>query len=269
MTTPLSLKGVAFGSFWPNPAATYPDFSTAGDIVPGYIDGQGNIAIRGPVTTDEGGFRDGFGDAGISADWVKTEIGGGTVTMTATAGNKNPLFTIPAGSAATARAYMTRPIDYLPIAVNIYLVNYTRRNNANFFIGLYSSADIDAAIASGSYCEWLFLGTGAAGVADFAAQYDPGKIQTAAGVTVTSTGTAGFRSILLDGEGVTFRDNTIVLPTTSARQTFSVASQGLYTKLYLGIGYRCSGAIGGAAATTEIGAAFVKNMNRLVVNTAF
>jgi len=268
MTTPLSLKGLATGAFWPE--GTLPDYSTPGDIVLATVDAQGNVSIRGPVTTDEGGFRDGFGSAPLSGDFVQTAVNGGSIAITGAAPNQNLTFQIANASPATARAYITRTIDYMPLALNVSLVGYARvpASNVDFFIGLYSDPNVGTAIASGSYVEWLFTAGGAANNATLTSQYNPGKREQTVGATVTSTATTGFRSIILDGESAIMRDNTTTLPTTSTRATFSVGTPGLYTPLYLGVGLRASAAVG-ALQAVSLQAIFAKNSDRLVVNTAW
>lgn len=263
--TPLSFKGLASGNFWP--IGTLPDYSTPGQRVVAVVDAQGNLAIRGSVTTDEGGFRDSFGGA-LSGDWTATATLGGSVAPTGAAPNVNMGFSIAAGSAAGARAYIAREIDYMPISAHISLASLTRVANCNFFFGLYSDIDMDVALAGGSYVEYEFLGSAVVTLANLRSQWSATKGQTITGATVTSTSTAGFRSILLDGESAQLRDGATTLPTPTLRGAMSTAIPDLYTQLYFACGLRNIG-VNAAICSASIATAYAKNADRLIVNTAW
>jgi hypothetical protein len=242
----------------------------------GVLDQQGNVQTRGPVTTDEGGFRDSF-NAALTSPWVSAP-GSGTVAVA------NSVLSITGSLVANDRSYVSRPADFVPMVLNLALgqggagTPMTRGGtNVEVFFGLFhfdSAAnpgmDPQHATAQQAFIEWVFP-TGAATTSNMrvrSANITNGTEQTT-GATITTTTAAGWRSIVVDGESAIFRDATTTLPTTSVRATLSRELPGLYEELFVCVGVRNVGAPVAPAGVINVDAMFLKNLDRLVVNAAF
>ena len=83
MASPPANKLLTTGGFFPSPGATNPDYSVAGEVQPPTVDLLGFANIRGPVLTDEGGFRDPFMGAALGPRWtyVPGVSAGGSTTV--------------------------------------------------------------------------------------------------------------------------------------------------------------------------------------------
>jgi hypothetical protein len=226
--------------------------------------------IRGPVLTDEGGLREDFPGAALSGSWTPFTTGVPTITVA----GSSVSFNVPAPSAIGNRAIISRPIDFMPLIANIFLnVAAARVAGYDFFWGLYNTSDPDLATA---FVEQRFLGTGAVGTANILTQSAAGSAETLVALAVGSTATAVgmWRTIALDGEALTVRDTstaTNALPTTTVRTNQSRHLPGLYESLFFAMGIRISAATAAVAAgnTYGVDTAFVKNLDRMVVNTSF
>jgi hypothetical protein len=269
VASPPANKLVTTGGYFPSPAATDPDYSVAGEIQPPTVDASGFANVRAPVLTDEGGFRemfatDPFGAPPGTPPWVVTRTSG---TLVVAGG----LATFTSGAVANGVNWVSRPVDFMPLIVNVELLLSARNvalSTVEFFIGLYSDPDPAVAIAGGEFCEvhWLWSDTNIqahqeGGVGGFL--QPPAPVVFA----ITDTTTRGFRTQVLDGEGAVYRDGATTLPTPTVRNTISTKTPGLYTDLHLGMGFRNGPTASNRTAT--IYTVYVKNTNRLVVNTTF
>lgn len=276
MSTIGKMLGITTGGFWPDPAATYPDDSIPSVPASPAVDAQGNLATRGPVTTDEGGFRESF-NAALASPWVSAP-GAGTIAIA------NSVLTITGSLTANDRSYVSHPADFMPMVLNLALgvggagTPITRGGtNVEVFFGLYHldvvanpGLDPQHATAQQAFMEWLFP-TGAATTSTM--RIRSGNVtngtEILAGATITTTGTAGWRSIVVDGESAIFRDGSTTLPTATVRATLSREIPGLYEEFFFSVGVRNIGAPVAPAGIINIDAAYLKNLDRLVVNTAF
>ena len=136
----------------------------------------------------------------------------------------------------------------------------------DFFFGFYSDPDPDVAIATGEFVEEVWQGSTIATTGFFRSGAG-GNLQTTSH-TITSSATVGFRTILMDGESCQLRDSTTTLPTTTTRATHSIKMPGLTTQLYFACGFR-NPAAPAAAWSVQVQCFFLKNSNRLIVNTAW
>lgn len=256
-------KALTTGTYSPDPSGTYPDYSTPSEEQPPTVDKIGQASIRGPVLTDEGGFFEPFAGAALAPAWMAVP-GAGAIAV---AGSD---LTIGSGLVANDKIYVARPADFLPLRLDLFLT-LTARGAAStgfdFFVGLYDTADPTLA---NEFMEWLFLGSQLNTQASLQSQSHAGAGGLETGVvTVTTTLTAGFRTIALDGEGGVFRDGAVSLPTPTVRATRSRQSIGFYTPLFVAMGFRNAAVVGGTAVTATIDTVALKNLNRLVVNTSF
>lgn len=263
MTTSNVNSGIAATNFAP-----YQDPPTPAPI-PGeseqiFADPVGQLMVRGPVLTDEGGFREMFSvDPFGAAPWVRV-LGGGTIAVAA------GVATFTSSLVVNDRTYVSTSVDFLPLIANLSIQSVGRPNAANtadFFFGLYSDPDPDVAIASGEFFEQVFQGSTVATQGLFRSGAG-GNLQTAT-AAINSSATVGFRSLLIDGEAVQMRDNTTSLPTTTVRFTNSIKMPGLMTDLHFSMGFRNGAVIAAPTWQVQCSVIFVKNTNRLIVNTAF
>lgn len=258
-------KAVSIAGFDPDPAATYPSYVVAGAEEPPGVDENGHLMTRGPVFTDEGGLRDSFNGAALDPEWTLVPAGMGFVV----AGGS---LTITNTDVAGAMGYISRPIDFMPVIANLFLTLSARAavsTGRDFFFGFYNTADPNVAT---EYAEWMFLGVGGNTTSETrtASSSAAGGTQgIGVNVTCTSTVTAGFRTIAVDGESGIFRDGAVNLPTPTTRSTQSQQLMGPYTPLFFALGFRNAAVVGAVGMTATIDTLFVKNANRLVVNTAF
>lgn len=265
MTTPLRLKGLTTGGFFPSPDATNPDYSVAGEVQPVTCDVYGFQNIRGPVVTDEGGFREMFAvDPFGAAPWTTLLTSGTRVVAAGVA-------TFTSGLVVGGRNYVCRVVDFMPMIVNVELVASTARGvggeTIEFFWGLYSDSDPDVAIATGEFYEqsWLWSDATATGRARGGVG---GFYQGPTTFGITSSSTNGFRTITMDGEGCVWRDGATTIPTPTVRNTFSTKMPGIYTTVNFCMGFR-NGATPGVSRTVTVTTLYIKNTDRLLVNTAF
>ncbi len=265
MTTPSGLKGPAANAY--GPFQTDPDPPPVpGSIQTGKLDPSLYQMIRAAVYTDEGGFREMFAANPFTppdSPWTVINTGGGTVNV---AGG---ICNILGGNVAGGLTYVAIPVDFLPMLFNFELDENAGRvsigNSQDFFFGMYSDMDILSSIATGEFVEENWLGTGSNTSGTFRSGAG-GFIQSTTH-TITGRTTQGFRTIGIDGESTFLRDGTTILPTTTTRATHSTKLPGLQTELYLCIGFK-----NGATPIpwgVDIDCIFVKNTNRLVVNTGF
>lgn len=269
-----TFAGLTTGSFMPAPGSLA-DYLTPGQAQPFTIDVTGALGIRGPVITDEGGLREDFPGVALSADWTAVPGVGVGIAVGAVASSVS--FPVPAGALLGDRAYISREIDFLPIVGSIALNNLGARvAGYEFFWGFYSDMDPAVARATGAYVEQRFAGT--ATQCSLFTQSGPGDAETSAAVAIVTTlagaGNCSWRTIALDGESAIFRDvntATNALPTTNVKATRSRHLPGLYQPLYFAMGIEVTAGIGiiTAADTYSVDTAFVKNTDRLVVNTSF
>jgi hypothetical protein len=231
-----------------------------GDPARVFTDPAGQKMVRGPVLTDEGGFRemlavDPFG----AAPWTAMLTSGTRVVAAGAV-----VFT--SGVVVGGRNYVCREADYLPIQINLEMVAAAAPGGtAEFFWGFYSDPDPDVAIATGEFteCSWLASDAAATGRQRGGTG---GIFQGPATFAITSKVTNGFRTLLLDAEGSNYRDGTTTLPTTTLRSTQSTRQPGLNTTLYLCFGFRNGAApVNWQVTVTTI---LLNNYNRLRVNTA-
>jgi len=159
----------------------------------------------------------------------------------------------------------------MPLSFNFQLDEVAGRvigaNSQDFFFGMYSDPDPDLALASGEFVEELWLGSGSNTNGTFRSG-SGGNVQTTVH-TISGRTTAGFRTINIDGESCFIRDNATNLPTTTTRATHSTKMPNVNTDLYLCIGFRNPAVVLTPSWSVEIRVIFVKNTNRLVVNTGF
>jgi hypothetical protein len=258
MTTSNVNSGIAATNFAP-----YQDPPTPAPV-PGeseqiFADPVGQIMVRGPCLTDEGGFREMF----ATDPWARV-LGGGTIVVAAGTA------TFTSSLVVNDRTYVSTPVDFLPLIANLSIQSVGRPNVANtadFFFGLYSNEDPDVAIATGEFFEQVFQGSTVATQGLFRSGAG-GNLQTAT-AAINSSATVGFRSLLIDGESVQMRDNTTSLPTTTVRFTNSIKMPGLMTDLHFAMGFRNGAVIAAPTWQVQCSVIFVKNTNRLIVNTAF
>jgi len=300
MTTSGPIKGITTGGFFPDPASAIPDYPTAGELQPPAIDSQGNLAIRGPVLTDEGGTREPFA-AAPAAPWVLSAIpaGGSRQFVDSVCIQRLPLAPV-----AGTSIFVSRTADYLPVILNALLgrtvlttvtvpaasadpfnISGLAATTIEAFFGLYKldvaanpGLDPDHATAQMEFCEWAFQASTAAGTAMLRTRSHAGlggdQPQPVATVAVTSRATAGWRSIALDGESALFRDGATqaaALPPPTSRSTLSGQIPGLYTELFLSFGIRV-GATPGVPLVIpqlQVDTVYLKNLDRLIVNTGF
>lgn len=259
-------KGITVGGFWPAPSATYPAYTVAAEEQPPAVDEQGNLAVRGPVVTDEGGFRDPFPGAALSADWTPVIGAGGSIAV---AGS---VVTIGSGTTANSRTYIYRSADFMPFVLSVYLTLTARAaasSGLDFFFGVFNN--IDPTLAT-EYAQWVFRGTGGNTASECLSRSHAGaggEEGTGTNVAATSTTTAGFRSISLDGEGAIFRDGATSLPAPTVRTTRSQQQPDLYTELFVIMGFVNAAVVSATPVTASIDTVFFKNLDRLVVNTSF
>lgn len=240
---------------WPSPPAT------PGSVAMGQLDVIQQLMVRGPVLTDEGGFREMLtgADPLATAPWVATLTSGTRITA-------GGVVTFNSGVIAAGVNYVCREADYLPIQINLEIqAAAAPGGTAEFFWGLYSDADPDVAIASGQFseCSWLASDGATTGRQRGGAN---GNIQGPTTFTITTKVNAGFRTLLLDADGSNYRDATTILPTTTVRSTQSSRQPGLDTTLFVCFGFRNGAApvAWGVTVTTVL----LNNYNRLRVNTA-
>jgi len=248
-------------------------YDTAGQVGNVLIDVTGAIYQRGPVLTDEGGKRDDFPGVALDAMWTSFITGLGTITVAGSIVS----FNVSGLAAIGDRAFISRPIDYLPMIANMALAPVAARvAGYDFYWGFYNT--LDPALAT-SFVEQRFLGSQLLTQAVMATQGAVGDADTTGNITVTTTaagaGNCSWRTIALDGEAAIYRDAntaTNALPTVTARLSLSRHLPGLYEPLFFAMGIRLSTPVAGpvvAANTYGVDTIFVKNVDRLVVNTAF
>lgn len=265
MTTAGVESGITADNFAPYQSHPSPT-PVVGEAEQIFADPAGQLMVRGPVLTDEGGFREMFSTNPFNtAPWIKVvgsgaiAVAGGTATFTSSL-------------VANDRTYVSIPADFLPLTVNLSLASVLRPvvgvpNSADFFFGLYSDPNPDVAIAVGEFFEQVWQGSTVPATGQFRSGAG-GNLQVASGAIATS-GTAGFRSLLIDGESVQMRDATTTLPTTTVRFTNSIKMPGLTTNLYFAMGFRNGNPVVAPVWQVQCTVIFLKNTNRLVVNTAF
>lgn len=265
------LNALTRNTFFPVPgfATNYADSDRSG---PSLIDVAGALFTRGPVLTDEGGFREDFPGAALDPAWTSFTTGVPTITVA----GSSVSFNVPAPSAIGDRAIISRPIDFLPIIGNVALNTAAARvAGYDFFMGFYN--DPDPALAT-AFVEERFLGTQLATQANILTQSAVGNADTvtnqAVQTTVAGAGNCSWRTLALDGESVIVRDvntTTNALPATTTRVSQSRHLPGLYETLYFAMGIRISAATAAIVAgnTYSVDTVFVKNTDRLIVNTAF
>lgn len=260
MTTAGLVTGVAATAFAPyqDPPTPTP---VAGEPERVFADPVGQLMIRGPVLTDEGGFREMFGtDPFAAAPWSNVLTSG---TRAVAAG----IATFTSGVVVAGRNYVSRQVDILPLIVNLDLLSAARPGGtAEFFWGLYSNPDPDVAIATGEFCECSWIASGAVN-AGLIRGGVAGNFQAPASFTISASNAAGFRTLTLDGEGAVYRDGSTTLPTVTTRSTISTKVPDLNTPLYFIMGFRNGAAPINWSVTCSC--IFVKNTNRLLVNTGF
>jgi len=264
MSTPNGLKGIqadAYAPYQTDPA------SAPGTVQTAFLDPSNFVDIRGPVLTDEGGFREMFSVNPFTApgtDWTQV-LGSGSISVVA------GVCTITGSVVASDRTYVSIPVDFMPLSFSFELDEIAGRviaaNSQDFFFGMYSDPDPNIAVASGEFVEELWLGSGSNTSGTFRSGAG-GNLQTTTH-TITGRTTVGFRTINIDGESCFLRDNSVNLPTTTTRATHSVKMPGTTTELFLCIGFRNRAAVATPAWSVAIRTIFVKNTNRLVVNTGF
>lgn len=259
MTTAGITSGEVADDFAPYQTDPTPP-AAPGDIAKGQLDPIQQLMIRGPVLTDEGGFREMFATNPFgSAPWSGITTSGAIVVAAGTA-------TFTSGVLAGGRNYVCRPADYLPMTLNLEMqAAAAPGGTAEFFWGFYSDPDPDVAIASGEFseCSWLASDAAATGRQRGGTG---GNIQGPTTFTITNKTTAGFRSLLIDAEGSNYRDGATTLPTPTLRSTQSSKQPGLNTDLYLCFGFR-NGAVP-LAWSVIVTTVLLNNYNRLKVNTA-
>jgi hypothetical protein len=260
MTTAGITSGEVADNFAPYQTDPAPP-AAPGDVAKGQLDPIQQLMIRGPVLTDEGGFREmltGADPLGV-APWTPTLTSGTRVTA-------GGVVTFNSGVIAGGVNYVCREADYLPLQINLELqAAAAPGGTAEFFWGFYSNPDPAVAIASGQFseCSWLASDAAATGRQRGGAG---GNIQGPVTFAITSKVTAGFRTLLLDADGSNYRDATTTLPTTTVRSTQSSRQPGLDTPLYLCFGFRNGAApINWSVTVTTI---LLNNYNRLRVNNA-
>lgn len=300
MTTNGPMKGITTGGFFPDPASATPDYSTAGELQPPAVDVQGNLAIRGPVLTDEGGTREPLAVA-PGAPWVLSAIPAGGARIFA---DSVCIQRLPLAPLAGTNIFVSRTADYLPMMFHALLgrtvlttatppltivdpfnIAALAGSSIEAFFGLYKldnaanpGMDPDHATAQMEFVEWAFQASAAAATALLRSRSHAGlggdQPQPVAAVAVTSRATVGWRSIGLDGENALYRDGSTAaaaLPPPTTRSTLSGQLPGLYTELFLSFGIRAGAAPGvpGAMPQLQVDTVFLKNFDRLVVNTGF
>ncbi len=264
MSTPNGLKGNQADQYAPYQTDPVP---APGTVQTALLDPSNFQSIRGPVLTDEGGFREMFAIDPFTApstEWITNNTGGAGLVV---AGG---VFTFTAGAVPNGISYVIIPVDYLPLQFSFELDEVAGRTIAatspDFFFGMYSDVDVNAAISAGEFLEQLWLGNGTNTSGTFRSGAG-GNFQTTTH-TITGRTTEGFRSLLLDAESAQVRDGTTVLPTTTVRATHSVKIPGLTTELYLAIGFRNPAGVVTPWAV-QVRAILNNNTNRLRVNTGW
>jgi hypothetical protein len=260
--TTAAVQPTTTGAFSPDPAGTYPSYTTAGELQSATVDVLGQQNARAAIYTDEGGFVEPFAGTALDAAWTAVS-GGGTITVVGSN------LVITPGSTPSDLVYVSRPVDFLPLRLDAFM-ELTGRGAASvgydFFIGLYNAADPTAAT---QFHEWLFTGSLTDVQADIRSQAHAGAGGgEAATVTVTSTLTAGFRTIALDTDGGVYRDGSTALPTPTVRGTQSRQPIGFYSKLHVAMGFRNAGVLGVTPVTATIDTILINNLNRVSVNGA-
>lgn len=266
------LNSLVRNGFFPVPGFAQ-DYASSDRSGPSLVDVAGALFTRGPVLTDEGGFRDDFPGNALGADWGAPIITG---VPTVTVAGSSVSFNVPALAAIGDRAIISREVDFLPLVANVAINNVAARvPGYDFFMGLYN--DPDPALAT-VFVEQRFLGTKLGAQSNMLTQNGAGNAETVADVFIQTTaagaGACSWRTIALDGESAVFRDvntATNALPTTNARLSQSRHTPDLYQNLFFAMGIRISLAVGPVVAANlySVDTVFVKNANRLVVNTAF
>lgn len=250
--------------FFPEPGFVK-DYATNDVSGPGLVDVAGAIFQRGPVLTDEGGFREDFIGAALPAEWTALTTGAGSVTVA----GSNVVFTAGAGVVAGDRALITRPADFLPVICNVFPIGAARVAGLNFFFGIYNDPDPDLAT---EFAELEFTSSLLVTQAAFRSRSGAGASNlTSNTITVATTATSTWRTLTLDGEAAVCRDTstaTDALPTTTTRGSVSRHIPGLYTHLSVAMGWRANGGVP-VAGSYSVDTIFLKNLDRLVVNTAF
>jgi len=264
MTTPSGLKGVQADQYAPYQSEPTP---APGTVQTALLDPSNFQNIRGPILTDEGGFREMFAVNPFflpGSQWT-VQLGSGSIGVAG--GN----CTISGSLIANDTTYISIRVDFMPLLFNFSLDELGGRVPAatlpNFFFGMYSNPDPAIAISSGQFVEEIWAG-GASNTTGAFRSGSGGFLQTT-GHTITARTSIGFRTIGIDGESCFIRDGSTTLPTTTTRATHSVKMPSLQTELYLVIGFRNGPVVTGPIWSVEIQAIFVKNSNRLVVNTGF
>lgn len=259
------------GGFFPEPGFAK-DYANPDQSGPALSDVTGALFIRGPVLTDEGGFREDFPGAALDPAWTPLITGAPTISVA----GSSVSFNVPAAAAIGDRAIISRTADFLPMITNVAINNVAARvAGYDFFMGLYN--DEDPALAT-VFVEQRFLGTQLATQANIITQNGVGNTETLTNLTVQTVvagaGNCSWRTLALDGESLVVRDvntATNALPATTTRGSQSRHTPGLYEHLHFAMGIRISAPVGPviAANTYGVDTVFLKNIDRLVVNTAF
>lgn len=91
------------------------------------LDASERLETHSSVLSDEGSIRDDFTGAALSADWINTTGGGGTITVA------NSIVNFNLSNSSASRANTIREADYLPYTLNCYAL-LTARNAAQTFV---------------------------------------------------------------------------------------------------------------------------------------
>jgi hypothetical protein len=151
------------------------------------------------------------------------------------------------------------------------------------FFGFYAldaganpNMDPDHPTAQAEFVEWRYLASATQLLADFvcSAHAGSGGQQTIGGATVINRASVGWRGLSLDGEQVVFRDNATsvqALPPATIRGTISGQIPDPYRVLFFSCGLRAGAAPGvpAAAPQLQVDALWLRNLNRLRVDTTF
>jgi hypothetical protein len=250
LNTNATVAAVSTGGDQPNAEVAL----NPGDTSPLLLDGSGNLQTRALILTDEGSISEPFAGTSLPAGWTSVVGTGGSVSVA------NSILTIASGTTANSETYVTFPIDYLPIRIDLIAQVSQRIANQDIYIGV--SDTVNPATET-QYARLRFNGTNNLAVlCETAAHTGTGGQESDASVLNNSSALYQSYNISLLQELVSFEAGLTRIE-REVLQADETQIPSPYTPLFIRFRIK-NGAVAPASSTAlKIDTVRVLNMNRV------
>jgi len=220
------------------------------------VDPDGNLSVRAPVLTDEGGYYTSFPGSSLPAEITGSAGTGQTITVL------NSQCIITAGTTISAEGYITILADYLPVYGEVRLTISQRIANQDIYLELANGAT-PASDTEFARLHWQGTDPLKTRCETQSSTDTNGNEGTAEDLDQTTTANATTYRIELVPSGASFFYDNVRLTTRKNERV------GPYTEMYLRVRVKNGGSAPSSSTTITIDWLDFSNVNRLEVGTSF